>query len=194
MVGDVVFVGQQQRHDARVILVGQPVEGVTMIQICFIEALHCVLDTHVDVIIALEIRGRLALAYLAEAVNSVCELELPIDLKIQPDVDAFVLETLDPPVQLCEHAEAQVPRIQRGPVAEDVRNDPGRVMMMDTYEIEAQLRQAVRLKLDVFTRRSEQSISREIGSPKAAGVPSSNTSLSLAASRSRACLPVSRAH
>ncbi|MNE91561.1 hypothetical protein D3C80_1891910 [compost metagenome] len=70
-------------------------------------------------------------------------------MHVEPDVDAFIFEALDPPVDLAQRLGIELLGVAQGPaIAEDVRAHPGRIMVMQPHQVEAQCRQALGLLLD----------------------------------------------
>ncbi|MNI94200.1 hypothetical protein D3C73_1522610 [compost metagenome] len=71
MLGDVVFVGEQNGRDCRVVLVGKPCIAVDVGHVAFSEALHGLGNGDVDVGIALYSGNPLLFGQFIEGVNVV---------------------------------------------------------------------------------------------------------------------------
>ncbi|MCY1431953.1 hypothetical protein D9M71_479320 [compost metagenome] len=168
VLGDVVFVGDQYRRYRRVVFIGKAGESVYMGQVILGKAFHGLLERDVHIGIAFEAGSALVLWQLLEGIDVVVGSEGALHVHVEPDINAFVFEALDPPVDFLQRCSAQLLGILDGvSLAKHVRADPWRVMVVQAHEIEAQCRQAFGLLFDLFVGCIEDRIRRHVGAPEA---------------------------
>ena len=95
-------------------------------------------------------------------------------MRVDPDVDSFILQTLDPPVEGVQRLGVQVARVFELSI-EDIGVYPVRVVMVDAHQVVAELGHAVRLLGDVLPRGGYRAEAARFGAQKRTGVPSSKT-------------------
>src|SRR5215470_6197847 len=128
-----------------------------MINIGFVEAAHRTCNAWVDIVVAFELDAPPSLADLGKRVDAVAGPEAALGVKVQPHIDPFVLETLDPPVDLLKHERIEVLGVGRV-LSEDVWIDPIGILVVQTNEVETKLGQPSRLAPDVIPARPEQGV------------------------------------
>ncbi|MNM69631.1 hypothetical protein D3C81_812360 [compost metagenome] len=170
VLGDVVLVGDQNRSNGWVVFVGKAGVGVHMGQVLFGKALHCLLNALVHVGVAFEVNPGLALGQLIEVFDVVMGGKGALYVHVEPHVNAFVLQALDPQVDLAQRLGIELLGIaNQGAVAKHVRADPGGVMVVQPDEVEAQCRQPFGLLGNFFVWRLEQRVRRQVGAPETHG-------------------------
>ena len=108
-------------------------------------------------------------------------------MQVEPDVDPFVLEALDPVVEPVHHLGVEVLRVLAVLVDHRAADPAHRVVMVDAHQVVSELGDAPGLGLDLLLV-GEDGVGGDVSAPEAGLVPSPKTSRSPSA-RTKPSLP-----
>ncbi|MNF68352.1 hypothetical protein D3C84_502060 [compost metagenome] len=127
VLSDVVFVGDQDGGDCRLVFVGEAGKGIYVGHVGFGEAFHGLLNGDVYIRVTLEAGVVLLIFWqLIEGKNVVLRHKGSLDVHVEPDINTFVFQALDPPVDFFQRLRAELLSVMREvALAKNVRADPG---------------------------------------------------------------------
>ena len=164
------FIGDQNTHHGGIVLVAQLGVCIGVIQIFRLKLDHQRLKIFVVVTKALEL-APVPLDFVNAQTDGVRRHDDAAHMHVDPDVDPFVFQTLDPPVEGVQSLGVQVARVLERRV-EDIWERPRPIVMVNSHQVVAELGHAVSLLTNILPWGAHDGGRHEVSRQKRTGVPS----------------------